>query len=85
MSARGRAKEKIQFIRNAKQIWWAPAVDRWHNQTGVAHAVFEGGALCGAAPFSTGGSFPSAEQGGAHECRRCRKIITRAQEAQDHV
>ena len=80
MSAKARAKEKIQFIRSAKQIWWAPAIDRWHNQTGIAHAVYEGGALCGAVPFSTGGSFATAGQGGAQECRRCRKIINKALE-----
>lgn len=40
----------------------------------------EGGALCGAAPFSTGGSFATAEQAGAKECGRCRQIINKALE-----
>ena len=77
--------EKYKFqelaARQTKGIWWTPAINRWHDQTGIAHAVHNGGLLCGARPFSTGGSFETAAAGGAKECRRCRAIIDRATKA----
>lgn len=62
-------------------IWWAPAMNRYSDQTGVAHAVHGGGALCGAKPYSMGGSFRTAEEAGCHECKRCQAIIHRAKSA----
>lgn len=59
----------------ATGIWWAAAINRWHDKTGVAHALFQGGALCGARPASMGGSYRTAESTGCRECRRCRLMI----------
>lgn len=72
-----RAKEKRLKLKLAgrKGVWWAPAINRWHDQTGVAHVVYEGGSLCGANPYSTGGSYRSVAETGAKACRRCQKII----------
>lgn len=63
-------------------VWWTASMDRWHNQTGVAHIVHNHGALCGSKPFSTGGSYSSAESTGARECRRCRHTLN---EVIDHA
>ena len=57
------------------RIWWAASMSRWRDQTGIAHVVHDGGALCGAKPFSTGGSYPSATATGCTECRRCRAML----------
>lgn len=72
-----RAKDKRLYLRERGKanIMWAPAMNRWRDQTGIAHVVYDGGALCGANPFSSGGSFHSAAAAGAQECRRCRRII----------
>lgn len=66
-------------------VWWAAAINRWHDQTGVAHIVHEGGALCGARPFSLGGSYPSAKATGCQECRRCRAILNRVSSSSNTV
>lgn len=74
-------KFKFQELaeRQTKGIWWAPAMNRWRDQTGVAHVVHNGGMLCGARPFSCGGSFETAAAAGAQECKRCRAILDRAE------
>ena len=69
-------KDRLAEIRraiDATGVWWTPSLNRWHDQTGVAHAVHDGGAMCGSKPYSTGGSFRTAEAAGARECRRCRR------------
>lgn len=73
-------KYKFQELaeRQTQGIWWAPAMNRWHDQTGVAHVVHNNGMLCGARPYSCGGSFQSAAEAGAKECQRCRAILDRA-------
>lgn len=68
-----RAKELANRLAG---IWWAASMNRWRDQTGIAHVVHDGGALCGAKPFSMGGSYPSAEATGCKECKRCRNILT---------
>ena len=57
------------------RIWWAASMNRWRDQTGIAHVVHDGGALCGAQPFDMGGSYPNAAATGCHECRRCRTML----------
>ena len=74
---KGKAKELAE---RQTPVWWTPAVNRWRDQTGIAHAVHNGGMLCGAAPYSSGGSFASPEQAGAQACKRCLKIIERSRE-----
>lgn len=60
---------------------WAPAMNRWHDQTGVAHyLVTDDGIarpLCGANPFTLGGGFQRAADAGAYECRRCAKALAK--------
>lgn len=73
-----RHKELQQRLKEGRPTWWAPSVNRQSDQTGIAHVVHDGGALCGARPFSMGGSFPSPAHAGCHECKRCRKIIDEA-------
>lgn len=59
------------------KFMWHPAMNRWHDQTGIAHVMGDNGAaICGANPFSLGGGFERAEDGGAHECRRCAAVVT---------
>lgn len=71
------AKHQMLANRITQALWWAASLNRYHDQTGIAHVVHDGGALCGARPFSMGGSFQSAEATGCLECRRCRDIINR--------
>lgn len=68
---------------NNAGIWWAPSINPLRNQTGTAHVVHNGGALCGARPFAMGGSFRTAAEGGALECARCRRIVDEA--CHDHT
>ena len=70
---------KFQMLANriTQALWWAASLNRYHDQTGIAHVVHDGGTLCGARPFDMGGSFSSAAATGCHECRRCRAIINR--------
>lgn len=63
---------------NNPGIWWTPSMNRLHDQTGVSHIVHGGGCLCGARPYSSGGSFRTALEVGTHECRRCRAILDEA-------
>ena len=72
-SASARERRLKAYIETG--VWWAPSVNRFRDQTGIAHAVWSGGALCGARAFSCGGSFRSAKAAGAQECQRCRVII----------
>lgn len=55
---------------------WVASINRWHDQTGVAHVATDSGLLCGARPYSTGGGYRAAEDTGAHECRNCRRILS---------
>ena len=73
-------KQRVKELRErlTKGIWWAPAMNRWRDQTGIAHVVHDGGALCGARPFDTGGSFASARDAGCNPCRRCLGLTLRA-------
>ncbi len=72
----GRATELLNRV--IKPRWWAASINRHRDQTGIAHVVHNGGTLCGAKPFDTGGSFRSAEATGCQECRRCRAIVNKA-------
>jgi hypothetical protein len=54
---------------------WYPAMNRWHDQTGVAHVMSDDGLpICGARPYSLGGGFSAPLDSGAHPCKRCEKI-----------
>lgn len=64
--------------RLVKPRWWAASINRRRDQTGIAHVVLNGGTLCGAKPFDTGGSYASAAATGCQECRRCRAILNKA-------
>lgn len=66
--------------RATKTLWWAASINRYRDQTGIAHVVHGGAALCGARPFGMGGSYASAEATGCQECRRCRHIVNKAGE-----
>lgn len=63
--------------------YWHPAQNKHRDQTGTAHILGDPDPtntvrpLCGARPFSLGGGFAKAEDGGAHECPRCRSIWVR--------
>lgn len=64
--------------RKVKRLWWSASLNRWRDQTGIAHVVHGGGTLCGARPFSMGGSYTSAAETGCQECKRCRKLVDKA-------
>lgn len=70
-----RKSRRQELANRLARIWWAASMSRFRDQTGIAHVVHDGGALCGAKPFSMGGSFPSAKATGCNECRRCRTIL----------
>lgn len=56
---------------------WYPAINRWHDQTGIAHLIKEdGGAACGSR-LTLGGGFAKASDAGTHECRQCARIAKR--------
>ena len=75
---KGKARELAE--RQTKTHWWAPAVNRWRDQTGIAHVVHGGGMLCGARPYTCGGSFATPEETGARACKRCKAIIERSRQ-----
>lgn len=58
---------------------WHPAMNRWHDQTGIAHYLVNdkgtAKALCGARPYSFGGGFTAAKDSGSHACEKCEKSI----------
>jgi hypothetical protein len=69
---------------DVQQATWHPAMNKWRDQTGIAH-VLEGDPatpICGGRAFSFGGGFSTAQAGGAFECRRCRRVLnSRARKA----
>lgn len=76
-----RLLKRIAHSLNTTGVWWAPSLNKWHDQTGIAHVVFDGGALCGSKPYSSGGSFPTPEAGGAKACRRCTALLYQVRQA----
>lgn len=77
ISARQAAANKRQWIRERGKagLYWAASKPRWADQTGTAHVIYNGATLCGARPYSMGGSFHTARAAGCHECKRCVAII----------
>lgn len=64
--------------RDEPPLTWHSAMNRWHDQTGIAHLMnAQGAALCGARPHSLGGGFTRAEDGGAHACEACQRIAAK--------
>ena len=51
---------KFQMLANrvTQALWWAASLNRFHDQTGIAHVVHDGGTLCGASPFDTAAAAP---------------------------
>jgi len=59
---------------------WHPVLNRWHDQTGIAHLLHPDGEtarpLCGAklTTATLGGGFTDPRDAGAHPCRNCQRI-----------
>lgn len=54
---------------------WHPVVNKWRDQTGIAHLLNKSGsAACGAKAFAFGMGFADPQEAGANKCKRCERI-----------